>query len=258
MIAAQQLQLNSLKNKKIQLVKKTIIAFTAIFLFGFCNHTKSQDMQNSLDKKKRSIVTIAAHTAMGNLDKLKLELSNGLDAGLTVNEIKEVLVQLYAYCGFPRSLQGINTFMALLEERKAKGITDETGKDASPIKDTADKYEQGRKVLETLTGQPQPKPAKGYGEFSPVIDRFLKEHLFADIFGRDVLSYADRELATIAALASLKGVEPMLQSHMNIGMNLGMTEMQLREVLAVIENSIGIQEAETGRKVLSKVLENRK
>jgi 4-carboxymuconolactone decarboxylase len=32
---------------------------------------------------------------------------------LTVNEIKEILVQMYAYAGFPRSLNGINAFMAV-------------------------------------------------------------------------------------------------------------------------------------------------
>ena len=44
---------------------------------------------------------------------------------MTVNEIKEILVHLYAYAGFPRSLNGINTFMALLNERQARGIEDE-------------------------------------------------------------------------------------------------------------------------------------
>ncbi|KJS29540.1 MAG: hypothetical protein VR64_20520 [Desulfatitalea sp. BRH_c12] len=40
-----------------------------------------------------------------------MALNQGLDAGLTVNEIKEILVQLYAYAGFPRSLNAIGTFM---------------------------------------------------------------------------------------------------------------------------------------------------
>ena len=39
-----------------------------------------------------------------------------LDNGMTVNEVKEVLVQMYAYCGFPRSLNGINTLIAVLDE----------------------------------------------------------------------------------------------------------------------------------------------
>ncbi|MBK7870561.1 MAG: carboxymuconolactone decarboxylase family protein [Saprospiraceae bacterium] len=90
------------------------------------------------------------------------------------------------------------------------------------------------------------------------MDVFLKEHLFADIFGRDVLPYLDREIVTIAALASLKGVEPMLQGHLNIGLNLGMTAAQLRALLSVIEITIGKQEADIGLEILNRVLESRK
>jgi len=115
--------------------------------------------------------------------------------------------------------------MAVLDTRKAQGITDETGKTASPIPNDLSKYERGKKVLEALTGQLQVTPPKsGYGAFSPEIDIFLKEHLFADIFGRDVLSYQDREVATITALVNLGGVEPMLKGHIGIALHLGMTE----------------------------------
>lgn len=153
-------------------------------------------------------MTISALTATSDLQNLRKALNGGLDTRLTVNEIKEVLVQLYAYCGFPRSLNAINTLMSVLDERKKKGITDKQGKTATPIADPTDKYERGRKTLETLTGQPQSTPAKGFGEFSPTVDRFLKEHLFADIFDSDVLTYQQRELATISALGSMPGVEP--------------------------------------------------
>ena len=235
------------------------ILFLLIVFSGVSNaqtksmNTKMNKIQNqTLDAKQKSIVTIAALTATGDLEKLRTALSVGLDAELTVNEITEVLVQMYAYCGFPRSLNGINTFMTVLEERKAKGIKDKEGKSATPVKD-GDKYERGRKTLEKLTGQTQPKPAKGYGEFSPAIDRFLKEHLFADIFDSDVLNYQQRELATIAALAALPGVEPQLQSHLNIGINVGLTESQLNDLMSVIEISVGKTEADTGRRVLNKV-----
>jgi 4-carboxymuconolactone decarboxylase len=134
-----------------------------------------------LNAQEQSIVGIAALTAIGDLEHLKTELNTGLDAGLTVNEIKEVLVQLYAYCGFPRSLNGISSFMKVVEERKAKGIQDLTGKEATPLSDSVDKYERGRRTLEALTKTTQVKPAPGFGEFAPRIDAFLKEHLFADI-----------------------------------------------------------------------------
>jgi alkylhydroperoxidase/carboxymuconolactone decarboxylase family protein YurZ len=143
--------------------------------------------------------------------------------------------------------------MSVVEERKKKGIYDETGKTATPITDAADKYERGRKTLERLTGQPQSKPAKGFGEFSPTIDRFLKEHLFADIFDSDVLSYQQRELVTISALAAMPGVEPQLESHLSMGMNTGLSESQLNQVFDLIEKNINKQQAETARKSLVKV-----
>ena len=207
----------------------------------------------TLNAKEQSVVTISAYTATGDLELLRQALNKGLDAGLTVNEIKEFLVQMYAYCGFPRSLNGINIFMSVLEERKKKGIKDETGKTATPFASTADKYERGRKTLERLTGQPQSKPAKGFGEFSPTIDRFLKEHLFADIFDSDVLNDQQRELATISALAAMPGVEPQLESHLSMGMNTGLTESQLQQVFDLIEEHISRQHAETARRSLAKV-----
>jgi 4-carboxymuconolactone decarboxylase len=69
-----------------------------------------------LDAPQQNLAIISALTATGNLEQLKIQLNSGLDNGLTVNEVKEVLVQLYGYCGFPRSLNAINTFMAILEE----------------------------------------------------------------------------------------------------------------------------------------------
>ncbi|HTN36193.1 MAG TPA: carboxymuconolactone decarboxylase family protein, partial [Arachidicoccus sp.] len=138
--------------------------------------------RQNLDNKQRSIVRIAALTGKGDLSKLKTELRAGLVAGLTVNQIKEVIVHVYAYAGFPRSIRGLQTFMSVLDERKAKGIKDMVGADASPITDEHGKYDRGKAVLDSLLGAPQSGSRTGYSAFTPVIEVFLKEHLFADIF----------------------------------------------------------------------------
>ncbi|WP_436487640.1 carboxymuconolactone decarboxylase family protein [Chitinophaga sp. ARDCPP14] len=204
-----------------------------------------------LTVQQQSLVAVSALTATGDLKGLKEQLNAGLDAGLTINEIKEALVQLYAYCGFPRSLNGISTFMTVLEDRKTKGISDKQGKEIVLTSDSNTKYEQGRKVLETLTQMPQARPAPGFGEFAPRIDAFLKEHLFADVFDSDVLTYQQRELVTIAALAAMQGVEPQLQSHIKMGMNTGITTGQLAQVAGLIEKSVGRNQANSLRKLLS-------
>jgi 4-carboxymuconolactone decarboxylase len=208
------------------------------------------NLSQSLNTQQQSIVCISALTAIGDLEQLKTQLNIGLDVGLSINEIKEILVQLYAYAGFPRSLNGINTFMKVLEERKSKDISDNAGKETTVQKSSIDKYEQGRKVLEVLTKTTQKKPAPGFGEFAPRIDAFLKEHLFADIFESDILTYQQRELVTISALSSMTGVEGQLQAHLRMGKNTGLTNEQLLNMAELIEKYISRKQADTLRNSL--------
>lgn len=231
---------------------KTLMIVTISILSLYLSvNAKSNDMEeNGLNQKEKSLVSISSFTAQGKIEELKSALNEGLDAGLTLNEINEELVQLYAYCGFPKSLNGIGAFMEVAKERKEKGITDEQGREIVMNNDVKDKYEQGRKVLEELTKMPQSKPAPGFGEFSPRIDAFLKEHLFADIFASDVLTYRQRELITIAALASTPSAESQLGAHIFMGMNVGVTDNQLDDLFTIIENTVGKNEAENGRNML--------
>lgn len=222
----------------------SILAMACFSLF-MCDNLLAQTspLEQTLSIRQQHIVTIASYTGRGDLVHLKTALGEGLGAGLTVNEIKEILVHSYAYCGFPRSLRGLQTFIAVLDERKAKGINDKIGRKASPITDQRSKYERGRDILAEISGVPADAPKAGYVEFAPIIEQFLKEHLFADIFERDVLTYDEREITTVAILAAMGGVEPMARSHMGICLNLGITPDQLRHLLAIIEKNIGHKEA---------------
>lgn len=220
----------------------------------FSNAKQEQNESQALNTEQQKIVTIAAFTAKGDLEQLKNALNEGLDAGLTVNEINEILVQMYAYAGFPRSLNGINTLMDVLEEREAKGIKDELGKEASPLPTEKSSIELGTAIQTSLVGAPVTGPLY---TFAPVIDEFLKGHLFGDIFGRDNLDFQSRELATIAALANMEGVNSQLQAHFNIGMNTGLTEAQMKSLIAVLEDEVGKKEADNANEVFGNVLSNR-
>ena len=231
----------------MKIVKMMVLLAILIF-------SSSLSAQEKLSNKESSLVRISSYTASGNLSSLKVALSDGLDAGLTINEIKEALVHVYAYCGFPRSIRGLQTFMTVLEERKATGIQDMPGKEASPIAEGKSKYERGKTVLGELTGTPQPESLSGYGAFAPVIDTFLKEHLFADIFERDVLDYAQRELVTISVLATIGEAEPMLRSHMNISLNVGIKPSQLEEFVVITNETAGQIRGEQAKVVLNELL----
>jgi alkylhydroperoxidase/carboxymuconolactone decarboxylase family protein YurZ len=211
---------------------------------------QDMDKKQALSARQKTIIPIAAFTADGHLEKLKTALNEGLDAGLTVNEIKEILVQMYAYCGFPRSLNGISTFMSVMEERGKKGIKDEIGKEASPLPANKSRIELGTEIQTGLAGRPV---TEAIYAFTPAIDQFLKGHLFGDIFGRDNLDFQSREIATISALASMEGVNSQLQAHFNIGFNTGLTEAQMRSLISVLEVKVGKKEADNAYEVLGKV-----
>ena len=190
-------------------MRTIILSFTMIVL-SIYQSAQAQQV-DTLSIRQQRIVAIAATTARGDLENLKTSLDRGLDDGMTVNEIKEVLVHAYAYCGFPRSLRALQTFMEVLDERKAQGITDTVGREASPVADERDKYTRGAELLEKLSGAPKDAPKTGYSAFAPVIEQYLKEHLFYDIFERDLLTWQERELATVSILSAMgTGVEPML------------------------------------------------
>jgi len=234
---------------------RTYIFLLASFIVSNTTTAKEQ-IDSLLSKNEKSIISIASLTAKGDLSRLKKEIENGLQSGLTVNQIKEVQVHLYAYCGFPRSIRGLQTLMQVIEERKSRGLMDVIGSDVSPIADTTSKYERGKVTLSKLSNTKQEKPTSGYGSFAPIIDVFLKEHLFADIFDRDILSYAERELVTISVLSIIGNAEPMLRSHYSICLNLGIPSNKLYEFTEVIKILYGNDTYQSTKKTLDELLNN--
>lgn len=204
--------------------------------------TKEHSMANepSLTAKQQSIAPIAAFAAVGDMAGLDTALNKGLDAGLSVSEAKEILVQLYAYVGFPRSLNALGQLMKVVEARKQHGIQDLPGREPSHAIPTGDALLAAGTANQTqLAGAPVKGPLF---DFAPAIDRFLKTHLFGDIFERNNLDWQSRELATVGALAALSGVESQLQAHIWISLNTGLSVAQLRQLAAVL-NEQGNQEA---------------
>ena len=180
----------------------------------------------ALTAKQLAIGPIAATMAVGEMAALHTALQRGLDAGLTVEETKEILVQLYAYAGFPRSLNALGALMQVLEQRRQRGIQDAPGRLPGPVPAGAALLEAGTANQTRLAGAPVRGPLF---DFAPAIDQFLKTHLFGDIFARDHLDWPSRELATVAALAALAGVESQLGAHIRISLNVGLTAAQLAQ-----------------------------
>jgi 4-carboxymuconolactone decarboxylase len=222
---------------------------TTLAVFTVSNATYA----NELDIKEQHIIPIAAFAAAGQIEQLKISLNEGLDSGLTINEIKEMLVELYAYAGFPRSLNGLSALMNVIDERKAQGITDPIGKNASALPTKQTSLEFGTTNQTKLIGVEVKGPLF---DFSPTIDQYLKAHLFGDIFQRDVLTWKQREIATIAMLSSISGVNSQLSAHYRISMNNQVTVPELKEFITILKSKVNEDVANNAEQVLNKALQS--
>ncbi|WP_417436850.1 carboxymuconolactone decarboxylase family protein [Idiomarina abyssalis] len=76
--------------------------------------------RNGLDLKSREIATVAALTALGNCQpQLKVHLKAALNVGCSEEEVKEIILQMSVYAGFPAALNGMFAFKEVLNEHGA-------------------------------------------------------------------------------------------------------------------------------------------
>ena len=190
--------------------------------------TKDMNQLSFTTEQAAWMSVIACDEAKGDLVALESVIHKGLEAELTVSQIKEALSQLYAYTGFPRSLNALGVLQRVIGDRQAKGVKVLMGEDASLLGEDYDALKEGTRVQTQLVGK-----AFEY-EFAEATDYYLKAHLFGDIFARDNLTYADRELVTVSALSGLEGVEPQLKAHIAGARNMGVTEEQLQGIVVAL------------------------
>lgn len=206
-----------------------------------------KNMKNVLTPRQQSLAAIACLEAKGDLVSLTKALDKALEDGLTISEAKEALSQLYAYTGFPRSLNGLGTLQKVIEERKTNGKKDVEGKEADALPNSYNALKTGTEVQTKLSGKPF-----NY-TFAPSTDYYLKAHLFGDIFARNNLSFADRELVTVSALSGLKGVEPQLKAHVNGARNMGLSDAEIHSIPSTLLENVGEIEAFRAEKAIAEI-----
>lgn len=178
----------------------------------------------SLSTRQKHLATIAALEAQGDLTRLEPAIHDALDGGVTINEIKEAFSQLYAYTGFPRSLNALGVLSKVLESNNGKWQEGKAWSRPAVWNDAKKALKNGTAIQTKLSGKPFDYT------FCPQDDYYLKSHLFGDIFAGDQLNAADREIVTVAALSALKGVAPQLAAHKAGAVNMGNTQAQVDEL----------------------------
>ena len=73
--------------------------------------------REQLSERDRSLVTIAMTQAAYQSDQLRVHLRRGLDNGLSVAELSELMAQVTLYSGFPSGVNGSRILAEILQER---------------------------------------------------------------------------------------------------------------------------------------------
>ena len=189
--------------------------------------------QNPVSQRMLLLCACAALEARGDLVRLDPAIRQALDGGVTINELKDAFSQLYAYTGFPRSLNALSVLERVIGERKAQGIEDSEGKPF--VRPTA--WDDAALALKLGT-EMQTRDEGGTPwdyTFCTQADYYMKSHLFGDIYASDQLSPAERELVTVAALSAMDGVEPQFEGHKECAVFMGNTKEQVEYLCQWLE-----------------------
>ena len=184
----------------------------------------------SLTDRQKGLAACACLMAQGDLERLEPAVRMALVNGATINELKEAFSQLYAYTGFPRSLNALGVLGKVLENKQDNWQEGKPWTRPEVWDDASKALQQGTDVQTKLSGR-----AFNY-EFCPQDDYYLKSHLFGDIFAGNQLSASDREIVTVAALSGLENVAPQLAAHKRGAVNMGNTEEQVNELCAWLDH----------------------
>lgn len=207
-----------------------------------------------LDLKSKEIAVVAALTAIGTAEpQLKVHINGALNVGSSINEVKEVILQMSGYSGFPSTINAMNALKEVIETRKAQGIKDREGKLATKMCSETDRFEQGSKMLAVLDEAQLAILESTYNDFAPDLVK-LVVNSYADVISRDNLDLKYRQIATISALAAMGNARPQLKFHIKAGLNIGLTKEEITEIMYLMTVYTGFPSAINGVNVLKEVL----
>ena len=119
--------------------------------------------------------------------------------------------------------------------------------------DMTDRMERGLENLRRIDGEAGERVIESLADVSPDLARYTIEYPFADIYARPGLPLRDREIATIAALTAMGNATPQLEVHIQAGLNVGLTEEEIKEVIIQMSVYAGFPSALNGMQAAKEV-----
>jgi 4-carboxymuconolactone decarboxylase len=120
-----------------------------------------------------------------------------------------------------------------------------------------DRFQTGLKQFREIDGEAIEKIIDELKDVSPDLGKFIIEYAYGDIYSRKGLDLKSKEIAIIAALTALGNAQPQLKFHINAGLNIGLTEIEIKETILLMSVYAGFPAALNGTAVLKEVIKER-
>jgi 4-carboxymuconolactone decarboxylase len=119
-----------------------------------------------------------------------------------------------------------------------------------------ERYKKGIENLEVMNKDSFKNLKNLLDDVAPDMARYVVEFPYGDIYSRPGLDLKTRELVTIAALTSMRGVQPQLEDHVHGALNVGCSREEIIEVIIQMAVYAGFPAAINGLLAAKKVFKN--
>lgn len=206
--------------------------------------------RNGISDKEREVAVVTSLSALGNAaPQLKVHLNAALNVGCTPDEIVQVINQTSPYAGIPASLNALNIFKEVLNERELDFL------DQSTMQTNQDLiYKIGEERLNNLLPNQTEKLKLAFGNWAPeIVDYIILT--YGDVLNEEKLSPRLRQIATIASLTAMGTAKPQLQLHIKGAMNIGITQEEIKEIMITMSVYAGFPSTLNGLFALHEIVE---
>jgi len=197
-----------------------------------------------LDRRDRSLITIAALISCGQTGELGYYANNALEYGVTPTELSETILHLAYYSGWGKATAATASVSAVFAQR---GIS---------MEELQDEAAQRLALNETAEAQRAKTVADQFGDVAPALVGYTTDYLFRDLWLRPDLAPRDRSLVTVAALVA-SGQVAQVTFHLNRAMDNGLTQEEAAEVVTHLAFYAGWPNAMSALPVLKDVFSKR-
>ena len=111
---------------------------------------------------------------------------------------------------------------------------------------SSERYTTGQEMLQRVDGKGGDAVVNSLKDIAPDFARYLIEFPFGDIYARAGLDLRSREIATFAALTALGNAAPQLKVHIAAGLNVGLSQEEITEVILQMAVYAGFPAARNG------------